>query len=161
LKVCFNGLNKFIDVKGRERMHEPNISRWALIRDMLIFQIKLAMDAIRDLLLSPASIVCGLIDIFKGHSISKSYFHKLMKLGQKSDSWLNLFGNHNRSHSKEAENLNLLDGQNIKPEVNVDHLFSQVESLLKDQHGKGGLTASAKATIDRYLNKILENKPTE
>ncbi|WP_019029678.1 hypothetical protein [Colwellia piezophila] len=74
-------------------MHEPEISRWTLIRDMLIFQAKLAMDAVRDLLLSPVSIICGLIDIFKGHSISKSYFHRLMALGQKSDTWLNLFGN--------------------------------------------------------------------
>lgn len=139
-------------------MYEPNISRWALIRDMLIFQIKLAMDAIRDLLLSPVSIICGIVDIFKGHSISQSYFRKLMDLGQKSDSWLNLFGNHNQNHSEDAENSNLLDGQNSKSEVNVDHVFSQIESLLKEQHDKGGLTASAKVTIDRYLNKIVENK---
>jgi hypothetical protein len=135
-------------------MNEPDIPRWALIRDMLIFQIKLAMDAIRDLLLSPASIVCGLIDIFKGHSISKSYFHKLMHLGQKSDSWLNLFGNHNNS----SDNSSAIDSQHAKAEVNVDQLFLQVESLLKEQHGKGGLTASAKSTIDHYLNKIVETK---
>jgi len=135
-------------------MQEPDISRWALIRDMLIFQVKLAMDAIRDLLLSPASIVCGLIDIFKGHSLSKSYFHKLMALGQKSDSWLNLFGNHN----KIPDNSSTIDSKKAKADVNVDKLFLQVESLLKEQHGKGGLTAAAKSTIDRYLNKIVETK---
>jgi len=139
-------------------MNEPDISRWSLIRDMLIFQIKLAMDAIRDLLLSPASIACGLIDIFKGHAISKSYFHKLMALGQKSDSWLNLFGNHN----KISDSSIVIDIQKGKADVNVDQLFLQVESLLKEQHGKGGLTASAKSTIDRYLNKIVETKkPTD
>jgi len=135
-------------------MHEPEIARWALIRDMLIFQIKLAMDAIRDLLLSPVSIVCGLVDILKGHSLSRSYFHKLMDFGHQTDSWLNLFG----SHSKDAQNLNVMGSQKSKADVNVDQLFSQVESLLKEQHGKGGLTASAKSTIDRYLNKIVEIK---
>jgi hypothetical protein len=135
-------------------MNEPNISRWSLIRDMLVFQIKLAMDAIRDLLLSPASIVCGLIDIFKGHAISKSYFHKLMALGQKSDSWLNLFGNHNEA----SDNSSVTDSQQAKADVNVDQLFLQVESLLKEQHEKGGLTASAKSTVDRYLNKIVATK---
>ena len=135
-------------------MHEPEISRWTLIREMLIFQAKLAMDAIRDLLLSPVSIICGLIDIFKGHTLSKSYFHKLMAFGQQSDSWLNLFGNHNKS----AENTDVMGSQKTKVDVTVDQLFLQVESLLKDQHGKGGLTASAKATIDRYLNKIVANK---
>ena len=74
-------------------MNEPDISRWTLIRDMVIFQVKLAIDAIRDLLLSPVSIICGLIDIFKGHSLSNSYFHKLMHYGHQSDRWLNLFGN--------------------------------------------------------------------
>jgi len=135
-------------------MKEPDISRWTLIRDMFIFQVKLAMDAIRDLLLSPASIICGLIDIVKGYSISQSYFHKLMNLGQQSDSWLNLFG----KNSKGAESLNVMSNQKIKADVSVDQLFSQVEALLKEQHSKGGLTASAKTTIDRYLNKIVATK---
>jgi len=139
-------------------MHEPDISRWALIRDMLIFQVKLAMDAIRDLLLSPASILCGLIDIFRGHSISQSYFHKLMNIGQKSDAWLNLFGNHNKGE----ENSQGIRSQTTKNDVNADQLFAQVETLLKEQHNKGGLTASAKTRIDRYLNKIVElKKPTK
>lgn len=137
-------------------MHEPDITRWAIIRDMLVFQVKLTMDAIRDLLLSPVSIICGLVDILKGHSLSKSYFHKLMAFGHQTDSWLNLFGNHN----KDNENLHVTGNQKTKADVNVDQLFTQVESLLKEQHGKGGLTASAKATIDRYLNRIVENKNT-
>ncbi len=135
-------------------MNKPDIERWALIRDMLVFQIKLAMDAIRDLLLSPVSIICGLADILIGNSLSKSYFHKLMDFGHQTDSWLNLFGN----HKKNTENLNDIGSQKAKADMNVDQLFTQVESLLKEQHGKGGLTASTKATIDRYLNKIVETK---
>jgi len=135
-------------------MHEPEIARWTLIRDVLVFQMKLAMDAIRDLLLSPVSIVCALIDVFKGHSLSQSYFQKLMVFGHKTDTWLNLFGNH------DTDDLNLEEHQVEKKDVSVDQLFNQVESLLKEQHGKGGLTASAKASIDRYLNKIVDNKKT-
>ena len=67
-------------------------------------------------------------------------------------------GNHNQNHNKGAENSKVMASQEAKVDVNVDQLFSQVESLLKEQHGKGGLTASAKSTIDRYLNKIVENK---
>jgi len=128
---------------------------------MFVFQVKLAMDAVRDLLLSPVSIICGLVDIFKGHSLSKSYFHRLMTLGQQSDGWLNLFGKHSYDSSKATENSNDIDSPKAKAEVSVDQLFSQVESLLKEQHGKGGLTASAKTTIDRYLNKIVEKKDSE
>ena len=108
-------------------MHEPEIARWVLIRDMLVFQVKLAMDAIRDLLLSPVSIICGLIDIFKGHALSQSYFHKLMAFGQQTDLWLNLFGNHN----KDAKDLTVQELGTAKSDVNVDKLFAQVEFLLK------------------------------
>mgnify|MGYP000733450935 FL=1 len=138
-------------------MHEPEITRWALIRDLFVFQVKLAMDAIRDLLLSPVSIICGLIDIIRGHSLSQSYFHKLMDLGHQTDLWLNLFGNQN----KDTENLNIQRNQKTKVDARVDQIFSQVESLLKEQHSKGGLTTSAKTTIDRYLNKIVENKQSK
>jgi hypothetical protein len=128
---------------------------------MFVFQVKLAMDAVRDLLLSPVSIICGLVDILKGNSLSNSYFHRLMTLGQQSDGWLNLFGKHSYDSNKAAENSNDIGSPKAKAEVSVDQLFSQVESLLKEQHGKGGLTASAKTTIDRYLNKIVEKKDSE
>ncbi len=135
-------------------MQEPDISRWDLIKDMLVFQAKLAIDAIRDLFLSPVSIICGLADIFIGNSLSKSYFHKLMNIGHQTDSWLNLFGNHNKS----GNNLTVRNKQKTTVDMNVEQLFSHVESLLKEQHSKGGLTASTKASIDRYLNKIVEKK---
>jgi len=135
-------------------MQEPDISRWTLMRDLFTFQVKLALDAIRDLFLSPVSIICGLVDILLGNSMSKSYFYKLMDFGHLTDSWLNLFGN----HSKQAESSRALSQKEVKSEMNIDQLFSHVESLLKEQHGKGGLTASTKATIDRYLNKIAEKK---
>jgi peptidoglycan hydrolase CwlO-like protein len=135
-------------------MQEPEISRWPLIRSMLIFQIKLAMDAIRDLLLSPVAIICGIVDIFKGHNFSQSYFKKLMELGHQSDLWLNLFG----YQDKNDEQANVQSNEDTQTTMNVDFLFTQVESLLKEQHSKGGLTASAKTKIDNYLNKIAENK---
>jgi hypothetical protein len=139
-------------------MQEPDIARWDLIRDMFIFQIKLAMDAIRDLFLSPVSIICGLADILIGKSHSKSYFYKLMNFGHQTDSWLNLFGH----QSQVTSNVDDVSSEKPKTEMNVDQLFSQVESLLKEQHGKGGLTASARSKIDRYLNKIVNNKtPSE
>ncbi len=135
-------------------MQEPDISRWGLIGNLFVFQAKLAIDAIRDLFLSPVSIICGLADIFMGNSLSKSYFHKLMNIGHQTDSWLNLFGNHNKS----ANNFIVKNKQKTTVDMNVEQLFSHVELLLKEQQGKGGLTASTKASIDRYLNKIVEKK---
>ena len=79
--------------------------------------------------------------------MEKSLFYRLMVIGHKSDDWINLFGT--RSH----------EGQ--MPEENVDQLFSKLEVIIKDQHNKGGMTASAKSAIDRYLDKINSMTETE
>jgi len=132
-------------------MKNTNINRWELFRDTVIFQLKLGLDALRDLFLSPVSILLALYDVIKGKDVSTSLFYKLMEIGHKSDHWINLFGYHQRGDYRKS----LIEA---KKEASVDDLFAQVESLLKEQHIKGGLTASAKTSIDKYLNKIINNQ---
>lgn len=72
-------------------MEKPESYRWHLIRDTIIFQLKLGMDAVRDLLLSPVSFICVIFDLLKGNNKEQSYFYRLMKFGHKTDVWLNLF----------------------------------------------------------------------
>lgn len=145
-------------------MEKPELNRWILLRDIFIFQIKLAIDAVRDLLLSPVSVICALIDLFKGNQYQQSYFYKVMRLGRKTDHWLNLFGADDKVTQLkkgliDQENVTDSNVNNQQEQVrNIDHLFAQVESLLKEQHGKGGLTASAKSSVDRYLDKILSTQ---
>jgi hypothetical protein len=136
---------------------------WPLIRDTIIFQLKLGIDALRDLLLSPVSIVCAVIDLFKRHEPEQSYFYKLMRMGHKSDLWLNLFSPEGVTKLKEQPlaNAEQKNDQSIKThlsEQNVDQIFEKIENLLKEQHKQGGVTASAKSTIDRYLNKMLKKE---
>ncbi|WP_281560721.1 hypothetical protein [Thalassomonas sp. RHCl1] len=144
-------------------MTEPRLSRWQLLRDIGIFQVKLAFDAIRDLLLSPVSIVSAVIDVIRGHQYPQSYFYKVMRLGRKTDHWLNLFGAadwQSKAAAGESAEEDKDPGLKQIPEQgrNLDDLFSQVETLLKEQHDKGGLTATAKASIDRYLDKIISSQ---
>ena len=40
--------------------------RWEFLRDVLVFQLKLLLDAVRDVVLSPVSIVAGVIDLISG-----------------------------------------------------------------------------------------------
>jgi len=136
---------------------------WPLIRDTIIFQLKLGIDALRDLLLSPVSIVCAVIDLIKGSSAEQSYFYKLMRLGYKSDLWLNLFspkgGATLPKHPTQGARKNLRNNQETDlSEYNVDQIFEKLENLLKEQHKQGGVTASAKSAIDRYLIKILKKE---
>jgi hypothetical protein len=111
--------------------------RWAFIRDLVMFQVKLLLDALRDIVLSPISIVVGLIDLASGDDPPGRNFNRLLAVGRRSDSWINLFGE--QRHEGEGEG--------------VDSLVSHLERLLVDQVERGGVTASAKEAIDRSLDR--------
>lgn len=56
-----------------------------------MFQAKLAGDALRDLVMSPLSIIAFLLDILVRPAHHKSFHRKLMSFGRRTDRWINLF----------------------------------------------------------------------
>lgn len=64
------------------------------LRNLLFFQIKLALDAARDFALSPISIIAFLLDLITRPEAEKSFYLRLMRLGQRSDEVINLFDQH-------------------------------------------------------------------
>ena len=67
-------------------------THWALIGRLITFQFKLAMDGLRDLLLSPVSIGFVLYGILVQREQPDKYFRRLMRFGRDSDHFINLFG---------------------------------------------------------------------
>jgi hypothetical protein len=124
--------------------HEETDGRWELIRDAIVFQIKLALDAFRDLAFSPISITAAVVDLITGGNNPGRYFYAVLALGGKTESWINLFG----APRLEGRNELTAQGQTI------DSLVKQVESLVVEQYERGGLTSSAKEAIDRSLDAI-------
>ncbi len=61
------------------------------VRCLLIFQLKLAADAIRDLIMSPVSIVMFLLDLVLRPPEDESHYKQMMIFGRKTDRWINLF----------------------------------------------------------------------
>ncbi len=62
------------------------------IRDFLIFQLKLAIDGVKDGFVFLISFVAFGIDlVFKLHG-KKRYFPRLMRYSERFDLWLNLHG---------------------------------------------------------------------
>ncbi len=66
-------------------------------RHLLVFQIKLVADALRDLFLSPISLVVFLIDLIARPLLKDSLTLKLMMLGRRTDRMINLFNEHTTS----------------------------------------------------------------
>lgn len=151
-------------------MSKPNKRKWLLIRENFVFQIKLMLDAVRDLLLSPVAIICTVLDLIKGNHVGNGYFQRLMNLGHQSDHWLNLFGDlpegldTNQANvvaaeqNKQAGNVNNKTSGEV--DKNVDNLFLKVEALLVEQHQNGELTIAAKHKLNHYFEKILSRNKT-
>ncbi len=71
-------------------------SRLQLVWDVLVFQFKLAFDGLRDLLLSPLSIVAAVMGLLAGGDDPYQYFRRLLRFGRRSEIWINLFGHRRR-----------------------------------------------------------------
>ena len=67
-------------------------SRLNLIWNVFVFQLKLAFDGIRDVLLVPASLIAALAGLLAGGDEPDRHFKRLLEFGRRTEAWLNLFG---------------------------------------------------------------------
>lgn len=94
---------------------EESTSTWRKTRNLLLLQVKLWIDALRDFALMPVGLVCYLLDLASDSKDDK-YWNRLMKWGRQSDHHINLF-QHESFDEKKA--------------VTVDDLADIVEDVLK------------------------------
>jgi len=124
-----------------EEHHER---RWTLIRDILIFQAKMLLEALRDVLLPVATLIAGGAGMILSAERPERYFHEVLRLGARFDVWLNLFGP--IGHPGRAGVL--------AADAGVDRTLRYLENLLREQHRRGQVTRQAKQAIDRWLDQV-------
>ncbi len=78
-------------------------SRLQLLWDVLVFQFKLAADGLRDVLLSPVSLISAIMGLVAGGDEPDRYFKQVLRLGRRSEIWINLFGY--RKHGATSDQL--------------------------------------------------------
>lgn len=132
-------MNNQADNPSRESPAKVYPTRWQLFRDVLAFQFKLALDGLRDLLLSPISITAALIGVFSSRENPGKLFYRLLEIGGDTDRWINLFGTHQDEHAPSS-----------------DDLVRRAESVVQSQYEKGGMVTNLKHQTDNVLNKIQE-----
>ena len=112
--------------------------RGELIRNSVVFQLKLMADGFRDLVLIPVSLIATVIGVLRGGEEPEREFLQVIQVGRDSEQWINLFGNH-----VPPENTNVI--------VSIDALFNKVEKTLKEQYLAAGISEKAQAKIDKAL----------
>jgi hypothetical protein len=121
--------------------------RWTLIRDILVLQLKLVFDGLRDLILVPISFFVGTLSLLKGGPDRGREFYQLLRMGRRSERWINLFGAAERVYGPSIANDRF-------PAEDIDEIVSRVESFVVDEYRQGGVTRQAKDQLDRALSSL-------
>ncbi len=117
--------------------------RGTLIRNAVVFQLKLMADGLRDLVLLPVSLIATIIGLLRGGDQPEREFLQVIEIGRESEQWINLFGNHDVQDDSSAV-------------ASIDALFTRVEKTLKQQYMAAGTSESAQAEIDEALQAVHE-----
>ena len=115
-------------------------NRWVLLRELVVFQLKMLLEGTRDLLLVPLVLLAGVLGLAFGGDEPRRFLHDVLRAGRRFDRWLDLFAPISR--------------EPLQGSGGIDTYFEQIENVLVEQHSRGGITAQAKKTIDDALDAI-------
>lgn len=120
-------------------------ARWRFWRDVVVFQVKLFLDNVRDFALVPISLVAALIDlVYKGER-EGALFYRVLRWGAHSEEVINVYSaieDHPPADFK------------VNPAYTVDAVIARLENVLVREYEKGGTAASIKSALDRAIDQL-------
>ncbi|MCG8433465.1 MAG: hypothetical protein MJA83_05495 [Gammaproteobacteria bacterium] len=119
-------------------------SRWELLRDVAVFQGKLFIDGVRDVLLSPVSLGAAVLDFLGIGRRSGKHFYDVILFGRKTERWIDLF-----SAADHLEPSRFGDQRG-----GVDVLVKRLESMVVQEYERGKITKAAKDSIDKAIDRL-------
>jgi len=119
--------------------------RWKFLRDVLVFQLKMLLDNLRDFALMPIALVAAIIDlVFRGER-EGALFYKVLRWGSHSEAVIDVYSaieHHERGNFK------------VSRSYTVDGVIARLEGVLRREYEKGGTAASIKAAMDRAIDQV-------
>jgi hypothetical protein len=119
--------------------------RQQLLRDLVVLQIKLFLDGLRDILLSPVALVAGLYGLLVGRPPATGLFYDVIRFGRRTERWIDPF-----SAGGAAEG---------EAERGLDEVLKRIEGQLADQYKRGGISAAARDAVEQVLTKVRREPP--
>jgi hypothetical protein len=101
-------------------------SRGVTVRDFVIFQVKLALDGGKDMIVFGASIVAIVLDFIAGRGQRPRLFYSVVRWSERFDAWLNLHGVMQRLDEGDTD-----DGFFGASDAGADSLIGQIEELVR------------------------------
>ncbi len=113
-------------------------TRSTLIRESLVFQVKLIADGFRDFALVPVSLIATVLGLIRGGEGQDREFRRVIELGRQSEQWINLFGQHEPIEQAGRAG-------------SIDMLLTHAEDVVREQVSEGGISEKASRAIERAL----------
>lgn len=114
--------------------------RWQTLKDVLLFQGKLLVDGLRDLLLSPVSIAAAMIDLIVPGDDKGRRFYAVVRFGRRTENWINLFGAADRHDP----------GVDAK---GIDALVDELEAVIRNPKRREDVRAKAQVLLRRLQER--------
>ena len=113
-------------------------SRAGIIRRVAMFQIKLFADGLRDVVMSPLSILAAIMGAFAKRD-PDIYFDRLMHFGRDTDRWINLFE---------------LNDPALRGSTTLDTIADDLEQAVRRDYDAGGLSAQGAERLRRLAAQL-------
>jgi len=106
-------------------------TREVTIRDFLIFQLKLVLDGLKDIVMCWLSIGAIVFDVLAGRGRRPRLFYSVLRTGERFDLWLNLTGALARLEDDDAGE----DGLFGASEAGSDTMLGKLERMVRGGDG--------------------------
>jgi hypothetical protein len=118
---------------------DPKNRSQQLARDVLTLQFKLFIEALRDLALSPVTLVAAAIDLLLAKQQTPRYFYEVLRLGKRSEDWIDLWSA--AEHEKGAA------------QEGLDSVLARVEEVVRDPATGARRAKVLKRWAERQLSR--------
>lgn len=126
---------------------DPTRKPGPLIRAVALLQVKLLLNTGRDLVLIPLALVAALVDLVLLKTHAPQYFRQVLRLGEHSDRWIDMwYSNHDARE---------------QPRENVDALLSRVEEVVRDREKGARQARVLKRWTERQLARAKQRATNE
>src|SRR4029079_10142031 len=120
-------------------------ARWRFLRDVVVFQLKMLLDNVRDFALMPISLFAALIDLISKGEREGALFYRVLRWGAHSERVIDVYSAI-EDHEKR--------GFEVSSTYTVDGVIARLEGVLIRECEKGGTAASIKAAMDRAIDQL-------
>jgi hypothetical protein len=116
--------------------------RWQFLRDVMVFEAKLALNNLHNFFQIPLTLAVAVFDVIVRGKTEGERFYKRVELGRTIDDAIDIY-----SIIEHRE-------RSLNKDYTVDALVGKLESVIVREYEKGGTAASVKSALDKAIDRM-------